>query len=145
MNAVSNGPYANSGYQILEDRNFKQCGPLAGLLTAFSFAKSIGSETVLTAPIDTPFLPRTLLRDLIDAGSPAIAASRGRVHPLCGLWAVALQTDLEKALDQGIRSATAWSELCGANMVEFALENGRDPFFNINTEEDLAYAQSIAK
>lgn len=145
LNAVSDGPYANSDYQILEDRNYKQCGPLAGLLTAFSYAKSIGSETVLTVPIDTPFLPQTLLRDLVDAGAPAITRSQGRVHPICGLWPVALETDLEKALDQGIRSATAWSELCGANMVEFALEKGRDPFLNINTEDDLAYAQSIAK
>lgn len=145
LNAASDGPYANSGRQILEDRTFKQCGPLAGLLTALSFAKSIGSEAVLTAPIDTPFLPLTLLHDLIDAGLPAIATSNGRVHPICGLWPVALQVDLEKALYQGVRSAIAWSEFCGASAVEFTLENGRDPFFNINTEEDLAYAQSIAK
>jgi molybdopterin-guanine dinucleotide biosynthesis protein A len=107
----------------------------------------MGAECVLTVPADTPFLPLDLAERLAAAreaagATVACAASRGRIHAVVALWPVTLASVLEAALGEGTRRIDRWAEAQGLAVAEFAAE-GADPFFNVNTPEDLAAAEAL--
>jgi molybdenum cofactor guanylyltransferase len=116
--------------------------PLAGLHAALAYAAEESFDAVITAPTDTPFLPRDLVAKL-SGPMPAIATSNGQNHYLTGFWPVALLPQLEKALATTNR-VQDWVAACGARKVEWAA-NPLDPFLNINTPEDLAMAMRYLK
>ena len=102
-------------------------------------------EWLLSAPVDCPFLPHDLGVRLwnaaVLANKPvALAASGGRTHFVCGLWSVSLRETIHRQLlELGIRRAETIAEACGYATAEWpALP--RDPFFNINTPDDLRVA-----
>lgn len=125
-------------------------GPLAGILAGLDHFAMIGDTThVLSVPGDTPFIPDDLAAQLADAvfddGEPvAIAASGGRAHPAVGLWPVALREVLRRRLaDTDDRSVIGFCRAVGYVEVDFPMAaNGMDPFFNVNSPEDLIFARS---
>jgi molybdopterin-guanine dinucleotide biosynthesis protein A len=143
--------FADLGRAVLPDGIEGQPGPLAGILAALDWAALVGAGSVVTVAVDTPFVPPDLARRLrVAAGrsGAAIAASpdrtgRMRLHPTCGLWPVAARDGLRARLAAGERKLTLWSEDLGAGVAGFAA-TPHDPFFNINTPEDLAAAERIA-
>ena len=63
-------------------------------------------------------------------------------HPTFGLWHVLLENNLRDALQSGIRKIVIWTDSVRGAEVQFAHASGsRDPFFNVNTREDLVVAQ----
>ncbi|WP_244935086.1 molybdenum cofactor guanylyltransferase MobA [Acuticoccus sediminis] len=121
-------------------------GPLAGILAAMEWAAGQGASHVVTVAADTPFFPEDLVVRLAaeaDAtGAPIVlAATRedGRRHPTFGLWSVALAADLGEALAAGTRKIVLWTDAHGAVSAMF----DGDPFFNLNTPEDLARAEAM--
>lgn len=125
-------------------------GPLAGVLAGLDWAAGIGAGAIVTAAADTPFLPETLVADLSRAADStlsgmALAATEegGRVirHPTFGLWPVALRADLRAALQDGIRKVVVWTDRHDAATAVFPTDAG-DPFFNVNTPEDLVLAEA---
>lgn len=130
------------GYKVISDLGPHVSGPLAGIQAALQWADSMGQQRVVTVSVDTPFLPRTLLQRFSELPGAGLAASDGRAHPTCGVWPANLLSSLNAFLDEGHRTAAAWCDLCQAERVEFEIENGIDPFFNINTIDDLSYAES---
>ena len=65
-----------------------------------------------------------------------------RAHPTFGLWNVNLREDLRKELLGGTRKIIRWAERHALGYVEFKIEKpGEDPFFNINTPQDLIDAE----
>jgi molybdopterin-guanine dinucleotide biosynthesis protein A len=120
-------------------------GPLAGILAALDWAAAHrpGIAWVVSAPGDTPFLPPDLVPRLHEAresaGLPlACAASGGQLHPAVGLWPVDLRHDLREAVAAGgLRSVRDWAARHGMAQASWSSEP-LDPFFNINTPEDLA-------
>ncbi|MGH1356724.1 MAG: molybdenum cofactor guanylyltransferase MobA [Thalassovita sp.] len=140
------------GYRlpILPDETADQPGPLAGVLAAMDWAKAQGADHVVTVAADTPFFPRDLVTQLTGAKGFALAASQAtdeeqpRLHPIFGLWPVALAEELRTALAQGERKVRMWALDHGAQQVVFRY-GGIDPFFNINTREDLRQAKAIAR
>ena len=145
------GRFAFTGLPVLSDSVAGQPGPLAGILAALDWAAASGADAVVTAAVDTPFPPADLVDRLRQAAGPtglAIAASpdntgRMRRHPTFGLWPVRLRGPLRAALKAGERKVMLWAEAQGATVAEFAA-TPFDPFFNINTPEDLARAERIA-
>ncbi len=124
-------------------------GPLAGLLAAMDWcaAEHPGLEWIVTAPADCPFLPPDLVRGLAagraggsDAGA-VVAASDGRRHPVVGLWHVGLRDDLRAQLAAGLRAVGQWASRHDPQVVAWPVGEV-DPFFNVNTEEDLAAAEA---
>lgn len=142
--------FADLGLPVLPDPVPGQPGPLAGLLAAMGWAAGLGAAAVVTVAADTPFLPPDLvarLKAAATAGS-SIAASpdgsgRMRAHPTFGLWPVALGDRLAQAIADGERRLGIWAEACGGGRAAFGSQPF-DPFFNINTPEDLAAAEAIA-
>jgi molybdopterin-guanine dinucleotide biosynthesis protein A len=121
-------------------------GPLGGLASALAFAETHRANQVLTIPCDAPFLPDDLLVRLSEALQPGIAAavasSGGRLHPTCALWRRHLRVMLEAYLQSGERSLQGFAEHVGHAAVEWPTDP-IDPFFNINSEADLAVAEKL--
>lgn len=120
-------------------------GPLAGLHSALTWAGDRGADQVLTLPCDMPFVPLDLRHRLQQALTPdlgvAVAASGGRLHPVCALWRTALVSTLARRAGNGQFSLHGLSQDVGRAVVDWSVEGG-DPFVNINTAEDLASAQA---
>ena len=120
-------------------------GPLAGLLSALSWAAEAGADRVLTLPCDMPFLPNDLLPRLEQALAlglgVAVAASDGRLHPVCALWRTTVVPTLVQRTGEGRLSLRGLSEAVGCAVVDWPVEGG-DPFININTAGDLAAAEA---
>lgn len=133
------------GVSVLPDPVPGQPGPLAGVLAGMRWAAALHADAVLSAPVDTPFLPLDLVPRLAAAvaGVPgarvAVAASGGQEHPPVALWDVALADTLEGALHAGERRVRAWAHARGAVVVHFP--GTPDPFANLNTPDDLAVAE----
>ncbi|MGB6287115.1 MAG: hypothetical protein WBG18_22330, partial [Xanthobacteraceae bacterium] len=60
------------------------------------------------------------------------------------LWPLALRDDLRRALiTEGLRKIEIWTARHGVAIADWPAEPV-DPFFNVNTPEDAAQAQTIA-
>ncbi|MCK8463942.1 molybdenum cofactor guanylyltransferase MobA [Aliiroseovarius sp. S1339] len=144
--------FSDLGLPVLPDSIDGFAGPLAGVLAGLDWAAAQGATHVVSAAADTPFFPRDLVSRLTqaatDAHAPiALAATldpdRGPMRqPTFGLWDVALRDDLRSALEGGLRKVVQWTEKHGAAQAVFD-PDPFDPFFNVNTPEDLARAQIL--
>lgn len=114
-------------------------GPLAGILAAMDWAHAEGEERVLTAAVDTPFLPRDLVAQLAGAEGPAAyALTSDGPHATTAIWSVDLRDDLRDALARGVRKVRDWTASIHATAVHF---DDASAFLNINTPEDLRLAE----
>lgn len=151
------GRFAKFGLTVVPDEIGGQPGPLAGILAGLDWAATQrpGTEYVLSASTDCPFLPADLVarlkEALQDGAQIAVAASNGRSHPVIGLWRVTLRKDLRLALGlENLRKVEAFCDRHRTKTVNFPgvvnLPGGAvDPFFNANTPEDLALAEGLLK
>ncbi len=133
-------------------------GPLAGVLAGMDWAAEQGAQTVVSVAADTPFFPEDLVARLIASaegqdhplvlaateGEARTRSAKGRLirHPTFGLWPVALRDDLRRALRDGLKKVVIWTESHGGREALFDI-GSRDPFFNVNTPEDLAAAEAM--
>ena len=151
LNANDAGRFVDAGLLVVADSVPDFPGPLAGILAALDLAAAQTPEIawVLSAPSDCPFLPRDLVARLHrarrDSGTMiACAASSGRRHPVIALWPVALRDDLRKVLArEGTRSVGEWSARYTLAVAEWQTVPV-DPFFNVNTPNDVAEAARLA-
>jgi molybdenum cofactor guanylyltransferase len=141
--------FAEFGLPVLPDSLPDFPGPLAGVLAGMDWAAAQGAEAVVSVAADTPFFPRDLVARLQAAAGPsglALAATRegGKLwrHPTFGLWPVALRDDLRAALEGGLRKVVIWTDQHGAGTAEFDTLPF-DPFFNINTPQDIETAAQL--
>ncbi len=118
--------------------------------------KSEGSDNVLTVAGDTPFFPADLAAKAWRRPSPArpdhiaVAASGGRRHPVFALWPVIArgrpqrfpgrEHDIQRL---GLPGAARHGQ---RRLPDGRASKGKtvDPFFNVNTPDDLAQAEAIA-
>jgi molybdopterin-guanine dinucleotide biosynthesis protein A len=121
-------------------------GALGGLAAGLDFALVQGLDLLITLPCDSPFLPADLLtrlRPSLQSGKGAALPKSGdQLHVACGLWRVGIRAVLIDYAEAGGRSLHGLAERVGFTQVEWDSEP-IDPFFNINTETDLKYAQDI--
>ncbi len=140
--------FADLGVAVVPDSVPDRPGPLAGVIAGLDWAAEHlpGVEWVVTAPWDCPFVPVDLVARLHagrGAADLACAASGGRTHPVVGLWPVSLRGALRQAVSEGLRKIDAFTGRYRAVAVEWAVA-GVDPFFNVNTPEDLREANELA-
>ena len=145
--------FAELGLPVIPDSIGDFPGPLAGVLAGMDWAASEGATHILTVAADTPFFPTDLCERLsaaINIETPiALAATpdpkRGMSrHPTFGLWSVALADDLRAALKDGIRKVVLWTDQHDVATVPFPIDPF-DPFFNVNTPDDMATAEALAR
>lgn len=147
--------FVRFGLPVIADAVPGFVGPLAGVLAGLRWAaaEAPAATHVLSVSSDAPFLPADLASRLAcalglrPAARIALARSGGEVHPVIGLWPVALADDLEADLRSGLRKVRDWTERHGAIAVDFpmraTLEGTVDPFFNANTPEELDEARRL--
>jgi molybdopterin-guanine dinucleotide biosynthesis protein A len=134
--------FAAFGLPVLSDGEFFGQGPLAGILAGLVWAASLGMSSLLTAPGDTPFLPRGLATWL--APAPSCVSSGGHRHHLIALWPVGCADWLRDWLSvPGLRRVAHFAERIGTRYAEYAVQTF-DPFANVNTPDDLADARTKA-
>ena len=128
--------YEKLGCPVVPDIAPDFAGPLAGMHAGMTAART---EWILSAPCDSPFMPKDLAARLWRAAEKAeadIATARadGRAQPVFMLARRSLHADLENFLADGGRKIDAWRA-----RHRFAEANFPDPsaFANINTPEDL--------
>lgn len=120
-------------------------GPLAGLAAALEWACRLGVQSLVTIPCDMPFLPEDLVMRLLDEAGEldaAVASSGGELHPVCSLWRNAAIYEFPRYCSSGRRSLRGFAEQLGFAEVEWP-SRPADPFFNINSPDDLAAAEAL--
>jgi molybdopterin-guanine dinucleotide biosynthesis protein A len=150
INANDPEHFAATRLPVVADSVADFAGPLAGILAGLDWTAAHAADIafVVSVPGDSPFLPRDLVARLhqarIEAGATIAGAhSNGRLHPVVALWPVALREDLRRALDEGVRRVRDFSARYPLAAADWPAAPF-DPFFNINTPEDVAEAERLA-
>ena len=131
-------------------KDFKKgLGPLGGILTAMKWIKEKNKKYkwISTFPTDTPFFTREELMffyENIDVKESKLffIKNQNTRHNIFGLWSLDLMEKLETDLLKGERKVEFWADSIGVKIVNIDYKKP-DPFFNINTEEDLKKAIEI--
>ena len=129
----------------------KGLGPLCGVLSAMKWINTNKRDYqwIATFPVDTPFFKRQILKDFIqninfNESDLFFIKSNNTRHNIFGLWSIKLLDRLEKDLNDGERKVELWANNVGVKIINMEFPNN-DPFFNINTKEDLKKAEEILK
>ena len=137
--------FAHYQIDIIQDKLEGYQGPLAGIYSCLDYVRHTQPliDYVVTLPIDAPFVPASLIDDLLAAKdkAPLISVqSHGRTHPVIGLWPVHMVEDLQKALlIEGLRKIDAVTEPLGCHYLTY--DDVPDPFVNLNRLADLQALQ----
>ncbi|MDI4655923.1 molybdenum cofactor guanylyltransferase MobA [Xanthobacter autotrophicus] len=137
--------YAGLGCDLVPDTIAGYPGPLAGVLAGLErLAAEDAHASLLTVPADTPFLPSDLAARLqqrqAETGGVVCAGSLGRRHPVIALWPASARTALRESLEAGRLKVGLLMDALNA-VTEVWDSEPEDPFFNVNTPEDLAIAE----
>jgi molybdenum cofactor guanylyltransferase len=141
--------FSGFGKPVFADVITGHAGPLAGVLSSMKWAADAGYSHVVTAAADTPFFPADLVQRFIgnagDGATIVMATSNGNRHPVFALWPVAMADDLETWLkDTDTLKVMAWVRRHDLAFCDFPISpDGSDPFFNANTPEEFAEAETI--
>ncbi|HQR50270.1 MAG TPA: molybdenum cofactor guanylyltransferase MobA [Methylophilaceae bacterium] len=132
--------YQAFGYPVISDAIGGFAGPLAGLHSGMSVAKT---PLVVTVPCDSPFLPADLAQRLLQAmekhqADLAVAKTGDQPHPVFCLCRTSLLPGLTRFLESGGRKIDAW--YAGLNAVEVPFDDEADAFANFNTPAELEAA-----
>ena len=135
---------------VIEDIK-KNLGPLGGVLTAMKWIKDNNKDYkwISTFPADTPFFKRSILQKFLQDIQPEesklfFIKSNNTRHNIFGIWSIDLMDKLEEDLNKGERKVELWANSIGVKTINIEFQN-EDPFFNINTKEDLEKAKDRLK
>jgi|TARA_B100001093_G_scaffold354526_1_gene339028 molybdopterin-guanine dinucleotide biosynthesis protein A len=135
---------------LIEDLE-KGLGPLGGILTAMKWIKENNKsyKWISTFPSDTPFFRKQILKNFLEEIKDYkeklfFINSNNTRHNIFGLWSVDLLDRLEEDLSKGERKVEMWANKVGVKSINMKFEI-KDPFFNINTKEDLIKAEEYLK
>ena len=127
-------------------------GPLAGVLSSMKWVKENKKKYkwIATFPSDTPFFEQSIideykLRIEKSKSNLFFVKSNEKRHNIFGLWSINLLEILEDDLiKNNFRKVEDWANKIGVEIINIKKKK-YDPFFNINTKEDLEMAEKILK
>jgi molybdopterin-guanine dinucleotide biosynthesis protein A len=130
----------------------KDLGPLGGVLTAMKWIKENNKnyKWISTFPSDTPFFKKKNLQDFIKNinykdSKLFFIKSNDKRHNIFGLWSLELLERLEDdVMKKEERKVEVWANNVGVKTINMEFKNN-DPFFNINTKEDLEKAKELIR
>lgn len=152
LNANGNSlRFARTRLPVVADVFPDNQGPLAGIHAGFTWmqTKAPAAEWLASFASDTPFFPANLVEELLNAAKSSstrlvVASSKMNTHPVFSLWHRSLKEEIETQLNSGeIPRLQEWMKNYNPAQVDFAAEK-YDPFFNINTPQDLYAAEPLA-
>ena len=126
-------------------------GPLGGILTAMKWIQNNKKDYkwISTFPSDTPFFTKNELKifyENIDIKTNKLffMKNENTRHNIFGMWSMELANQLELDLQKGERKVEVWADSIGVKVVNIKNKK-KNPFFNINTKEDLENAYELIK
>jgi molybdopterin-guanine dinucleotide biosynthesis protein A len=135
-----------AGFQPVPDLASDYRGPLAGLAGAIGWLVAAGCspEFIVTAAVDTPFLPPDFvgraIASITAAGANAVIARYADQDcPTSAIWRFAAVKDLADRVLQGSapHSLRRLGVEVAAPYLDWPTDAAGDPFANINTPEEL--------
>ncbi|MFZ1816177.1 MAG: molybdenum cofactor guanylyltransferase MobA [Rhizobiaceae bacterium] len=143
--------HAQLGLPVAADSVPGFAGPLAGVLAGMDHVAIHAPKCrfIVTAAADTPFFPADMVERFLKANpgdetTIVLARSGGNRHPVFAMWPVCLREPLRAFLNgsQGGK-VLLFVDRYKLREVDFDQPKGDlDPFFNINTPQDLAEAET---
>ena len=139
-------------FTIIKDCIEGQLGPLVGVLSAMKWIKknNFSYSWVATFPCDTPFFNISIIDEFKKASKLNdsylyFVKTKEKRHNIFGLWSIKLIEILEEdIIKNNYRKVEKWAYKIGVKTINVSYDN-IDPFFNINTKEDLIEAKKILK
>ena len=129
----------------------KDQGPLGGVLSAMKWIKEKNKDYkwISTFPVDTPFFKKEILQNFLreinlEESNLFFIKSNNTRHNIFGIWSIDLMEKLEEDLNNGERKVEVWANKVGVKVIDMKFRN-EDPFFNINTKDDLEKAKQKIK
>ncbi|MCG8428420.1 MAG: molybdenum cofactor guanylyltransferase [Chromatiales bacterium] len=137
--------YSRYGYPVVADIIGDYSGPLAGISTALSYAKT---ELVLTAPCDGPWLPsdltHRLLKHFISQNADVCVAHDGdQMQPVFALFHKRVQEDIQDYLNAGERKLQKW--LTRVNLATADFSDHPEAFINVNTPQEQQRVEKLLR
>ncbi|GAB4239224.1 MAG: hypothetical protein OHK005_00460 [Candidatus Methylacidiphilales bacterium] len=118
------------------------CGPLAGLLAGLRWAETQGATHLLALAVDLPQITSGHLLPLLRTCPPdGGVVPHARVHsePLAAVYPVSAIPALENALTgHRWKLQDVLGDLTASGIMQAAPISTEEPFFNLNTPDDLA-------
>ncbi len=143
--------YEQLGVPVLTDTFGSDAGPIAGIYTAMAWLKTQHPDTgtVFCCPADVPWFPANtvaLLAEAMQANKVPVTwlCTDGQRQPLFSLWSTSLFADIERALNNGVYSPMGLI-FSLANAVVTLDHCPEGQFANLNTPEDLQFAQNLLR
>ena len=141
--------FAQFGLPVIADRVGGFQGPLAGVLAGLDWLRDNrpAAKWLATFACDCPFFPLHLVERLVAAAERenipvAIASNKERNHPVFAVWQADLPVTSESVLNnQNSRKMDDFVARFPNTNVLFQWRP--DPFFNVNTPQDLERAEQI--
>tara|TARA_B100000131_G_scaffold314989_1_gene352689 strand:+ start:503 stop:1120 length:618 start_codon:yes stop_codon:yes gene_type:complete len=148
---VSNNKILNN-YITINDCIDGQLGPLVGVLSSMKWIvkNNYSYDWIITFPCDTPFFNISLIDKFVQVSKLNdsllyFVKSEEKRHNIFGLWSLKLIETLENdILKNNYRKVEKWANKVGVKTINISYKEF-DPFFNINTKEDLEEAKKILK
>ncbi|WP_045835146.1 molybdenum cofactor guanylyltransferase MobA [Hyphomicrobium sp. 99] len=145
------GRFAEFDLETISDNENPELGPLSGLLASLDWAAQHAPEcsAIATVSADVPFLPNDLVArlDASRRGGVSIAISGERRHPTIAIWPISARQTIAEALNNRALSVDKLAAHLNAVAVAFPMRDIHgarlDPFFNINTPDDLSTARAL--
>ncbi len=139
-------------FTVIKDCIEGQLGPLVGVLSAMKWIKknNFSYSWVATFPCDTPFFNISIIDEFKKASKLNdsylyFVKTKEKRHNIFGLWSIKLIETLEEDITKNdYRKVEKWADKIGVKTINVSYDN-IDPFFNINTKEDLIEAKKILK
>ena len=149
---VTNSNTIIKDYITINDCIDGQLGPLVGVLSAMKWIKKnkFSYNWIATFPCDTPFFNTSIIEEFYKASKLNdnllyFVKSKEKRHNIFGLWSLKLIEILEKdIIENHYRKVEKWANKIGVKTINVPYDD-IDPFFNINTKEDLIEAEKILK
>ena len=148
---VANDPIKHlQSNKIEKIKDFKKdLGPLGGIFTAMKWAKDNNKsyKWIASFPVDTPLFKFEIFKKFLEKVNENesqlfFMKTNEKRHNIFGLWSMDLMDQLESDLLKGERKVELWANSVGVSIINIEYKK-IDPFFNINTKEDLEKAIKI--
>lgn len=129
--------YQALGHQVVEDIEQGYHGPLMGMLTGLTHAKT---DWVLFVPCDIPLLPKDVVEKLDEAVAKndvdvAVVHDGERLQPVISLMRRSLLPSLDAWLAEGKRKIDRW--YMQHRMVVVPFDSPEEDFMNLNTQQEV--------
>lgn len=142
--------FARMRLPVIPDLYIDNPGPMAGIHAGLDWLNKDDpdSEWLVSFSSDSPFFPQDLVSKLMAAAIDkqvqiAVAATSAGIQPTFSLWHASLLGKIDSVLNSGkIPRLQDWITQQKHALVEFPIGEP-DPFFNINTPQDLYTAEAL--